>query len=130
MQPITYRASGIINRQFLGLYAKKTYISGVNFLCIILSFYVILLSVKPCCTNDSCNQQTTVKEYPQKNAVDDDCSSCSPFYRCGNCAGFIALMQETQNLLIAESAHFTGTIYKQTYLQQVPLAIWQPPRLS
>ncbi|MEO6149825.1 MAG: DUF6660 family protein [Mucilaginibacter sp.] len=103
----------------------------MKFLCIILSLYVVLLSVRPCCTDDVCAKITSIaKKQTGKLADNNDCGTCSPFYRCGNCTGFTALAYATPDIAVPGSIHLPYTAYRQPFIKDVSQAIWQPPRLG
>ena len=104
----------------------------MKFLCLLFSFYVILLSAKPCCADRECQEQSTPKKEPaQKKSTEKECQGCSPFYSCGNCAGFIVAKSITPtSALVSENVMQAYAPYQQPGIKEICLAIWQPPRLS
>jgi hypothetical protein len=101
----------------------------------ILAFYLILLSVVPCCVFDSCpDDKMTLRAGTEQSSdqetSDEDCSSCSPFFSCQDCATATVDFQPA-NLDIAslqDSPVYTS--YLQTSLPKVDYDFWQPPKLS
>jgi len=104
----------------------------MRLLCFILSVYVIMLTVKPCCADDCRTEQTTKTEQASKLPFKNkECPGCSPFFTCGTCVGFVVAKPFTLDLkLIAESPAKIYADYQQPHVKHVPLSIWQPPQLS
>lgn len=100
----------------------------MKLLCLLLSVYVLLLSAKPCCADSDCTQQSVRTE---KVPADDACPDCPPFSVCSASISFIfngaTVIQLPPN---TETALKHISIYKQPALQQIALAIWQPPKLG
>jgi len=102
----------------------------VKFLWLILSVYVVFLSVRPCCQDKDCYGKYAVEKGQQKDR-DKDCQGCSPFFTCGTCSGFIVTKAVNSNVtLISEPPlkHFAN--YRHPFIKQISLAIWQPPKLG
>lgn len=105
----------------------------MKLLCLILSVYVVLLSIRPCCSDNDCQgKQVVKKELAGKSPIKEkECPGCSPFFTCGSCVGFLITKPLTLALkLIAETPAKIYARYQQPYVQQVSLSIWQPPQLS
>jgi hypothetical protein len=105
----------------------------VKLLCLILSFYVLLLSAKPCCADNDCYGKIAAKkELTAKSSSNEkECPGCSPFFTCGSCVGFIVSKPFTITLpVIPENQIEYYTIYKQPYIEKVALSIWLPPKIS
>ncbi|MFD0766780.1 DUF6660 family protein [Mucilaginibacter lutimaris] len=101
----------------------------MKLLCILFSFVIVLLSVKPCCTDSNCDAAAK-KELPGK-AKANDCGGCSPFFSCGTCAGFT--INKTTAIILAVNpikAARAYPVYRQPNVKDVVLAIWQPPKLG
>jgi hypothetical protein len=98
-------------------------------MCLLLSIYVIMLSVKPCCADNDCQNQ---KEFAGKTPVKEkECTGCSPFFTCGTCIGFIVSKPFLISLPVStESALQYYTQYSQPFIQKVILSIWLPPKIS
>jgi hypothetical protein len=98
----------------------------------ILSFYLLLLAAIPCCRFDDCpdDKSTTQQANNHESGDEDDCGSCSPFFRCEGCSP-VTISGE---VFYAVSTFFP---VKQEYSSFVPGIIedvhydfWQPPQLS
>jgi hypothetical protein len=103
----------------------------VKYFCFVLSVFVIFLSVKPCCQDNDCYGKYAVEKRQQKDTNNKDCQGCSPFFSCGTCSGFV--VSKPVNIIAAlipepQIEHFAN--YRQPFIKQVSLAIWQPPKLS
>jgi hypothetical protein len=101
----------------------------MKLLCIIFSFLVILLSVKPCCTDSDCD--ALVKTERGVDSKSKDCAGCSPFFSCGTCAGFTVTKAVSAQLLVfpAKSKQAYAP-YQQPDVKKIALSIWQPPQLG
>ncbi|MFD2147885.1 DUF6660 family protein [Mucilaginibacter antarcticus] len=110
---------------------KINYIYHVKFLCTILTFMVLLLTVKPCCA-DNCADETSISKTEQNSTspTEKECAGCSPFFACGTCVGFV-VHKLVQLTFIAQPEVVTHvSSYKQPLLKEITLSIWQPPQLS
>jgi hypothetical protein len=94
---------------------------------------VLLLSVKPCCTDADCRSKSfTSVASPEKSAPKEkDCQGCSPFFACGSCPGFVVTkaLNYASVIIPAKMVKHT-TQYRQPYIEAVTLSIWQPPQIS
>jgi hypothetical protein len=98
-----------------------------------LSVYVIMLSIKPCCADNDCQgKELSKKELAGKSPIKEkECSGCSPFFTCGSCVGFVISRPLILDLkLTAEIPVKIYARYQQPNVQEVSLSIWQPPQLS
>jgi hypothetical protein len=105
----------------------------VKTLYLILSFFVIVLSAKPCCADSDCKATVSVKENYASNvpAKDKECPGCSPFFTCGACIGFVISQPLSIQLpIIAPDDVEYSNVYQQPDIEKVALSIWQPPKLS
>jgi hypothetical protein len=101
----------------------------MKLLCILFSFIVIILSVKPCCTDSDCDAVVKTEQAGQTKAK--DCAGCSPFFSCGTCAGFtVAKAASAQLLVIPAKTRQTYAPYQQPDVKEISQAIWQPPQLG
>lgn len=102
----------------------------------ILSFYILLLSVVPCCAFDDCPQDKAAQgkagteQTSEHETGDDDCKACSPFFNCEGCAtavvSFEAISFETIDPLSPKV--YTGFIA--SHIPIVHYDFWQPPKLG
>jgi hypothetical protein len=105
----------------------------VKLLCLIFSFYVLLLSAKPCCSDNDCQGEISGKKElaGKTSSRHTECPGCSPFFTCGSCVGFILTKPLTITLpLISESYFKLYYVYQQPHLEKVALSIWLPPKIS
>jgi hypothetical protein len=105
----------------------------VKFLCLISAIFVLLLSAKPCCTDNECGNkdQVTARVLTKSSPKEKECKGCSPFFACGSCSGFTVTRALNYALLLlpGKPVKHTNT-YRQPYMEDVALAIWQPPQLG
>jgi hypothetical protein len=102
-------------------------------MCLILSVYVIVLSTRPCCSDNDCQGKIAAKkELSDKSpAKEKECPGCSPFFTCGTCVGFIVSKPLTINSPVIPENHTEyNTAYQQPYIEKVALSIWLPPKIS
>ena len=100
----------------------------MRLLCIILSIYVLMLSIVPCCFDDDCGGES---ESAQANSnsrdhEEDDCGACSQFMTCGTCPGFVS--RTPDSLRVYFSAQTFALL--STFLpgHDYVARIWQPPQ--
>jgi hypothetical protein len=105
----------------------------VKLLCLILAVYVIVLSTRPCCSDNDCQGKIAAKKERADKSPDKEkeCPGCSPFFNCGSCVGFIVSKPFTITLpVIAENQTKYYSTYQQPYIEMVALSIWLPPKIS
>jgi hypothetical protein len=95
----------------------------------ILAFYIIVLAAVPCCIIDNCPEDKT-EQAEKHESGDDDCGSCSPFFSCEGCAGATIAYQPAQFEFISPESSLIYTTYQQSFLSEVDLDFWQPPKLG
>ena len=110
------------------------YFYRVKFIALFLSVIVVALTVMPCCASEDTKHQAhevaQMGKHEFDRQLDDCCKDCSPFYVCGTCIGFTFTTQETVILIIPAKPVKHNTAYIPVHLPLIPLAIWQPPKLS
>ncbi|MBF9252854.1 hypothetical protein I2I11_06100 [Pontibacter sp. 172403-2] len=103
--------------------------------CLLLSLFVSLLSVWPCCTEDVCSDAEGISISAEATAgaqpEHQDCTNCSPFLACGACTGFTVsgnslLLQPAP--VVSATAHRSATQGNRTI--QISASVWQPPKLG
>lgn len=106
----------------------------MKLLCLVLSVLVLILSARPCCTDQDCERGRMTEYRQAKSQVENnqECLGCSPFFTCGACAmGFVLAMRVTHGeVLVTDLVNASFLPYCQPDLQEVSKDIWQPPRLS
>jgi hypothetical protein len=101
----------------------------------ILAFYLILLSVVPCCTfddfpEDKMDISAETEQSANHETGDEDCGSCSPFFSCGGCATATVDFQQAILDLASLQDSPVYTSYIEISLPKVDYDFWQPPKLS
>jgi len=106
----------------------------VKFIALFLAFIVVMLTITPCCAveeSEGHTHETMKNEKHQCDEQDGDCySDCSPFYVCGTCIGFTFTTQQLITFTVQLKPVQHNTAYIPVELLLIPLAIWQPPKLS
>lgn len=96
----------------------------MKLLTFILSIYVLLIAVIPCCSFDNCKaeQETSKREEPQ--------GICSPFFSCHNCSVPVVLEKV---VLIEPATSTTIPRYREYIASNLPgytANCWNPPKVS
>lgn len=97
----------------------------------ILSIYMLLLAVFPCCLVDDCpddkvqTEQTTGHENGDK-----DCGSCSPFFSCEGCASVSATLEPLHFNIVALPVKPAYTGFLAPFISEVQYDFWQPPKIG
>jgi len=100
-------------------------------IAIILSAYLLVLTVIPCCGFDNCQDDMSPTELSSNHETgdEDDCGSCSPFFNCESCA--TATLHATSNYFttfVPEKKHEFGDS-SPSLIPDAHYDFWQPPRL-
>jgi len=95
-------------------------------------FYVLLLSVKPCCADEVCAAATKIEQAHAAGSSAKPCAGCSPFFTCGTCTGFVMAKPVVHSLNAIHSVIKLSPLppYLQPYVQEASQSIWQPPQLG
>lgn len=99
----------------------------MKFVSYILAFYLILLSVVPCCSFDECKEEITEVAADHEDEP-KDCGNCSPFFSCEGCAtatiSFLPAQFGIAPLIISAvyPEFFQGS------LPDIDYDFWQPPK--
>lgn len=98
----------------------------------ILSVYLLLLAIVPCCAFDSCPDGPDDKtEQSEKHQTGDaDCGNCSPFFSCEGCATATVSVEHIQFEMVNSELQSVYTGYIQPFIPTVDYEVWQPPKLS
>lgn len=111
------------------------YICPVRWLILILSLWVIYLSVIPCCREDNnVNTRTNTSEISHdcQNSKGEDTQACSLFIRCGDCKGFTFLEYNYHSEVFSDSVDKKSfcinycDLFPQIWLSTQ----WQPPQTA
>ncbi|NQW42281.1 MAG: hypothetical protein HQ463_02465 [Bacteroidetes bacterium] len=120
----------------------------MNLISIFLTFIVLGLSIKPCCSSISINElknatSSSVSCCEDKTCSDDSnnkndksenksngCDFCSPFFTCGSCCGFTFHdnIIKFNNLILKQKR--TYSYYNVQFNSEYIGKMWQPPKLS
>lgn len=116
---------------------NRNYLYFVKYLSLILSIYILVLTVRPCCDDNKCaddphqTERLVNNHNPDDHHQDEDHrNACSPFYTCGSCTGFtftslnFSLSPET--VLVQNNV----STYHHTFFSEFYIAIWQPPKIG
>jgi hypothetical protein len=112
----------------------------VKYLCTILAFLVLTLSVQPvcvagtgnntdCCTESSCagNEEGDTDETGH-----GDCTNCNPFQLCGCCA--FSIVPAVAAALRLEEGHtflqYSWATLCCPFIEEPVLGFWQPPKIG
>ena len=93
----------------------------------ILSAYLLFLFAIPCCTFDNCPEEKITQEADHEKE-DGDCGSCSPFFTCTGCSGFIVSFENSDFHMVSHFAGHPYTAYIMSSFADVHYDFWQPPR--
>jgi len=108
----------------------------MKYLSLILSMYVLLLSVMPCCFEDKCLSVyiPTVESGVDTHNNCDDCSDngyncCSPFLHCDTCSGFPEAHHYSPiSVVIGLVSDCKSDYIERNDLPDFKSLIWQPPQ--
>lgn len=92
-----------------------------------LSFFILLLTVVPCCAEESCGDEP-ITEQTTNDA--ETCDLCPPFVTCGSCPGGAtpsASLMITNALAEERNVPFPVSEFIE---ESSGCKIWQPPRLG
>jgi len=105
----------------------------LKILALILSIYVLVLTGMPCCAY-ACKQEGAKKEQsqPKEHKQEKDCDNCtcSPFFSCQNCGGFVVQPAINIPKILIHTKDPVYNIYKQNSYQEYITHFWQPPRTT
>jgi hypothetical protein len=97
----------------------------------ILSLYLILLSVVPCCSFDSCpDDKESTEQMAHHEKGDEDCGTCSPFFNCEGCAPATIQINIASYTIVSPEVKRVYTGFIPSVIPDVHYDFWQPPRLG
>ena len=97
----------------------------------ILSFYLLLLSVFPCCMTDGCPDDKIQKEQAANHDNgDEDCGNCSPFFNCAGCTSVMATVEQVYSNNISLTLKLVYARFLSPCIPNVHYDFWQPPKLA
>lgn len=90
----------------------------MKIITLIISVYVLLMAVIPCCSFDNCEGDR--HDAPQ--------GICSPFFSCHNCSLPVVLEKTIQIEPVTNIIHTPYTEYRVISLPGYTAKCWNPPR--
>ena len=85
-----------------------------------------------CCADDKCNDEVKTEQTNNHstNHQSTTCNTCSPFFTCGSCSGFVfsSLKLDFDKSFVIKDT--SPTLYKSHFPDNVSAEIWQPPKIS
>lgn len=111
-----------------GWHFRFSYLRAVNRLMgYILLLIVAVAAFTPCCTGDEHNEDAAVANPSDAKEGDDGCS-CSPFFACATCTGFVSTAKAISIPAPAEYrlSWFEGALPR--FSSAYTSTPWQPPR--
>ncbi|PST82723.1 hypothetical protein C7T94_08695 [Pedobacter yulinensis] len=114
--------------------SENLYFYCVKLFSLLLAFFVLALTVTPCCVPDvpegDLHETVVMKSKGCNELGGDCCSTCSPFYVCCSGAGLATTAQQSADVFRLPLAVNHRTAYVTPNLPLVPMSIWQPPQLG
>jgi len=92
---------------------------SMKIITLIISVYVLLMAVIPCCSFDNCEGDR--HDAPQ--------GICSPFFSCHNCSLPVVLEKTIQIEPVTNIIHTPYTEYRVISLPGYTAKCWNPPRV-
>jgi len=100
----------------------------------IFSFYLLALAIKPCSDKDDCKYQDFERDlYTSSDHSDheSDIETCSPFCICACCGQSITnIFYASTFYALVPVVEKVFPIYNASFVSEVYLSIWQPPKIS
>ena len=92
----------------------------------------MLLGTVPCCSDNNCNDQikTENADNHSQDHKDSDRNTCSPFFTCGTCSGFVFIRTRVDFKKASFIQDKLITVYKSQFTDGYIAKIWQPPKIS
>jgi hypothetical protein len=97
----------------------------------IVSIYILLLAVLPCCAFDDCPEdKMQTEQLADHENGDEDCGTCSPFFNCEGCASVTTTEDPLHFNIIVLPAKQVYAGFLSPAIPAVQYDFWQPPRLA
>jgi hypothetical protein len=96
----------------------------------ILAFYLILLSVVPCCAFDRCPDDKAESQQNAGHDDDNDRGSCSPFFNCEGCASVTFHVQSISFMAFNPGIKRVYAAFISPLIPDAHYDFWRPPQLS
>jgi len=103
----------------------------MKWLSYILSFYLLLLAVFPCCVFDDCpDDKIQTEQAANHENGDEDCGNCSPFFSCAGCASASVTVEPIYFCVILFPVKQLYNGFISPSITNVHYDFWQPPKLG
>lgn len=86
------------------------------------------LNTSACCTTESCDQEK--KAVDQNDNEKGSCNSCSPFFACGSCTGFIFQSVISPYMVFSFPFEISYSTFNTQFDSEYFDNKWQPPKIS
>ena len=97
----------------------------------ILSVYMLVLAVFPCCAFDDCpDDKIKTEQATNHENGDEDCGTCSPFFNCEGCASGTTIVEPIYFNIISLPVKQVYTGFLSPSISDVHYEFWQPPKLA
>jgi hypothetical protein len=107
---------------------RAIFLQRMKLISYIFSFYLIVLSVVPCCSFDDSGNEITEQGINHENQ-EEDCGGCSPFFSCEGCAAATVTVEAVRFEIIPAQCIIVYTGYIQNSLPGIDYDFWQPPKI-
>lgn len=109
--------------------------------CLILSFYILLLSFQPCdemtanleLQENKLSFQTQIQENSHSEGQEENKENCSPFCIC-SCCHFLTVYQfnspSVSDKTVSSIISRPNFSYQNPYTKDYKTSIWQPPKFN
>lgn len=108
---------------------RVIFLQLMKFAGYIYSFYLIVLSVVPCCSLDDCDNEIT-EQGVSHESQEGDCGGCSPFFSCEGCAATTVTVEPVCFEITPAQCIIVYTGYIQNPLPDIDYDFWQPPKIG
>jgi len=98
----------------------------------IFAFYLVLLSVIPCCAFDRCPEDTAITQQAgnHDSNEEDERGNCSPFFNCEGCASVTIDVQAISFTVFNPEVKRVYTDFISPLIPDAHYDFWRPPQLS
>jgi hypothetical protein len=97
---------------------------------LILSLIVFICAFTPCCAVDNCLFDQPISKTGKQEPVKQKEGTCSPFFSCATCAGFVHLSKPIQVPIITAQKPVHHEKVNSLITDAHPTTPFQPPRLA
>jgi hypothetical protein len=106
----------------------------VKFFTLIFSFYLLALAIMPCSDKDDCKYMSadqTISATTDHSDHGSDTEHCPPFCMCACCGQTCHFTHYQADLgFDFPTISQKNAVYQPSFVSEVYLSIWQPPKIS